>query len=123
MRRDRYSNLPRKDLELLFEFYLRKFQRIDGYWFSGVEDRFGTEQAVEINSEVWGKAGTRDAEIARRMFNVTGDGIPALIDALQKTFIAFADWEMEQVSDTHAIFRVTACYPQKARLAKRESCL
>ena len=118
MKRDRYLKLPRKDLNSLFEFYLRKLQLVDGLWFLDVEDRFGTKQATDINCNVWGKVGRRDAQRARSMLSVTGVGIPALTDALKKTYMAFADWEMIQVSDTHAIFRVTTCYPQKARIEK-----
>ena len=118
MKRDRYLELPREEMNTLFEFYLRKLQRVDGFWFLGVEERFGTKEAAEINSEVWGKVGRRDAEAARNMLGVTGVGIPPLIEALKKTYMAFADWEIVQVSDTHAVFRVTTCYPQKARIEK-----
>ena len=118
MKKDRYLKLDRQELNLLFEFFLRKIQLVDGLWFSNIEDKFGTQQAIEFNCAVWGEVGRRDAQRARDLLGVTGEGIPPLIEALQKTFMAFADWDMEQVSDAHAIFRATTCYPQKARIEK-----
>jgi len=118
LKRDRYLKLPRKDLNSLFEFYLRKLQLVDGLWFTAIEDRYGTQQAIDINCDVWSMVGRRDAQRARNMLGVTGVGIPALINALKKTYIAFVDWDMVQVSETHAIFRATTCYPQKARIEK-----
>lgn len=118
MKKDRYLSLDREGLNRLFEFNLRKIQLVDGLWFLHVEDRFGTQQAIDSNCAVWAEVGRRDARRARDMLGVRGEGIPALIEALQKTFMAFADWEMEQVSPNHAIFRATTCYPQKARVEK-----
>lgn len=114
----RYLKLDRPEMDLLFEFQLRKLQMVDGLWFLNVEERFGTEQAIEINCAVWGEVGRKDGRRARTLLGVKGEGIPALRAALQKTFIAFADWEMKDVSDTHAVFRAKTCYPQKARVLK-----
>jgi len=110
--------LPRETLDLLFEFNLRKLQMVDGLWFLGVEDRFGTEQATNIDYEVWHRIGISDARRARETFGISGDGIPALINALKMTWMAFVDWDMEQVSDSHAVFRAITCYPQKARVER-----
>ncbi|RLB03881.1 MAG: hypothetical protein DRG83_06110 [Deltaproteobacteria bacterium] len=118
MKKERYTALQREELNLLFEFYLRKLQRVDGHWFLEVERRYGTKVAAQINSEVWAKVGQGDARMAKKMFDIEGSGLTALIKALQKTFIAFADWEIEWLSKQHAVFRVTTCYPQRARAEK-----
>jgi hypothetical protein len=118
MKKDRYLDLPRDRLNTLFEFYLRKLQLVDGFWFLGVEERFGTKVAIEINSYVWAQVAKRDARRAKSILGVKGEGIPALIKALESTYMAFVDWDMVQVSDDHAIFRATTCFPQKARIEK-----
>jgi len=50
---DWLKNLPDDQLLDLFFVHIRDMWAVDGLYFLGIESRFGTESAVEIDSEVW----------------------------------------------------------------------
>ena len=120
MKRDEIAKLPKKVLVPFLEVCLRDFYLLDGLWFLGVEKRFGTEQTIDIDHEVFSQLGAIEARRIRESFNLQGEGISLFVEAakLAPGFVALFDFKVQQISPKEAIMQVTDCYSQKARLKK-----
>ncbi len=98
------------------DFLLGQYRLTDAFWFLAVEDSFGTEAAVKLNEEVWGRLGRVAAREIRRRFPLHRQGAARVLEAL-----SFYPWynivrhEMEETAHGARI-PVRHCPPQAARL-------
>jgi hypothetical protein len=117
MRLDNILDLTKKDLASLVEICRRDSRFFDGVWFMNIEDRFGFEQAMDIHCDMWGKFGEYQSKLIKRAFNLGNKPMSALVRAVNiDPAWLFWDYTMDQVSDTQALFRVTGCKAQRARV-------
>ena len=115
--------LARMSLEKLLDFFfmqIRNLWRVDGLYFLGVEQKFGTEAAKEIDAEVWRVMAKIEAKSLRKMFQIGEDvGIPTIINLLRKS-----SWALDQPFKTvklnkeEATLHIDACRTQETRLKK-----
>lgn len=112
------AKLPKEKLISLLGVCLRDLHTLDGLWFLYVEKVIGTERTIEIDRDVWARLGGIEAQRIKRGFNLPGEGLSLLCQALSLCpgFISFTEFTLKQISPKQAIFQVTTCYPQKARL-------
>lgn len=117
MNNEDLDKLPRERLLSLLRVCLANMRTMDGLWYLGVEDAFGTDAATTIDRDMWEQLARVEARRLKAAFDL-GPGIPGLISALglNPTWMAFADWSLEQPSPSEAVLRITDCYPQKARV-------
>jgi len=108
--------------ELLDFFFLqtRNLWRVDGLYFLGIEEKFGTEAATEIDAGVWQIMAKIEAKSLRRMFQVDENAdIPTILRLLQKS-----SWALDQpfktieISNSRAVLSIDRCRTQEARLKK-----
>jgi hypothetical protein len=52
-----FSQWSKKELCHYVEFLLNQCRRVDGFWFLGVENKFGYQWAIELKDEVWNRMG------------------------------------------------------------------
>jgi hypothetical protein len=52
------EKLPKETLIELIKMYSRNWHTCDGLWFSGVEERYGADKALEIDVTMWDVAET-----------------------------------------------------------------
>jgi len=71
-----------KQLREYVEFLLRQCRIAGAYWFLGVEAKYGLDVTAKLNEEVWSKIGGLAAKEIKERFGITGEGIPAVIEAL-----------------------------------------
>ena len=104
-------------IELLF-LHMRNLWAVDGLYFLGIEEKFGTEQATEIDKNVWQTMGKIEARKLKSFMNL-GNDIESLITALRTTSWALdlEDKEFE-LSENRAIIRNIKCRTQLTRLNK-----
>jgi len=111
-----FSKMPREELEEYVSFMLRQYRLVDALWFLGVEDRFGLDEAVKLNEDIWEDVAFRSAKEIKNKFKVTGSGIHAVIKALRYfPWTLITGYEIEELEDT-AMIRVPRCPPQEARV-------
>ena len=118
--REMLKNLPtEKLLDYLF-LQIRNVWRVDGLYFLGIEKRFGTEAATEIDAGVWDTMAGIEATILRKMFKVgENPDVSAIMDLLRKS-----SWALDQplktveVSKGRAVLGVDRCRTQETRLSK-----
>ena len=118
--RDMLVKMSTEQLLDYFFLQIRNLWRVDGLYFLGIERRFGTEAATEIDAGVWETMAQMEAKSLRNMFNVgENPDIPAIVDLLRKS-----SWALDQplkiieINDNRAILSIDRCRTQEARLNK-----
>jgi len=119
-----YEMTAKIPMEKLLDFFfhqIRNLWRVDGLYFLGIEEKFGTEAATEIDAGVWQIMAKIEAESLRRMFQVGENAdIPAIMNLLRKS-----SWALDQpfktikITENKAILSIDRCRTQEARLKKR----
>jgi hypothetical protein len=115
--------LAKMPLEKLLDFFflqIRNLWRVDGLYFLGIEKKFGTEAATEIDAGVWEVMAQIEARGLQKMFNVCENlDVPTIISLLRKS-----SWALDQpfktieVNDKCATLSIDRCRTQEARLNK-----
>ncbi|MEM4703564.1 MAG: DUF6125 family protein [Candidatus Bathyarchaeia archaeon] len=114
------SKMPtEKLLDYLF-LQIRNLWRVDGLYFLGIEKKFGTEAATEIDAGVWEAMAAIEAKSLKKMFNVgENPDVPTIMDLLRKS-----SWALDQpfktieVEDNRAVLSIERCRTQETRLGK-----
>jgi hypothetical protein len=110
-------------MEKLLDFFflqIRNLWRVDGLYFLGIEKKFGTEAATDVDAGVWESMAAIEAKSLQRMFKVgENPDVATIIDLLRKS-----SWALDQpfktveITNKRATLRVNKCRTQEARLAK-----
>ena len=118
--REMLAKMSMEKLLNLFFLQIRNLWRVDGLYFLGIEKKFGTEAATEIDAGVWEAMAQIEAKSLQRMFNVgENPDISTIMKLLRKS-----SWALDQpfkaieVSDKRAILSIGRCKTQEARLRK-----
>lgn len=92
----------------------------DGLWFQAVEQKFGIDTAIEIDTAAWEKFTVVEAKrIMARLGMEQGGGIPALVECLKHRLYARLNLqESLEITDTRVVFRMIDCRVQSARKRK-----
>jgi len=118
--REMLVKLPMEKLLDCFFLQIRNLWRVDGLYFLGIEKKFSTEAATEIDTSVWEVMAQIEAKSLQKIFNVgeTPD-VPTIIDLLRKS-----SWALDQpfktieVSANRATLSIDKCRTQETRLSK-----
>ncbi|MEM3825076.1 MAG: DUF6125 family protein [Candidatus Bathyarchaeia archaeon] len=118
--REMLTKMPLEKLLDLFFVQIRNLWRVDGLYFLGIEKRFNTETATEIDAEVWESMAKIEAKTLQKIFNVgENPEIPTIMNLLRNT-----SWALDQplktivVNDKQATLSIDRCRTQEARLNK-----
>jgi hypothetical protein len=118
--REMLTKMPTGKLLDYFFLQIRNLWRVDGLYFLGIEQKFGTEAATEIDAGVWEAMAKIEAKSLQRMFLVgENPDVPTIINLLRKS-----SWALDQpfktveVSEKRATLSVDKCRTQEARLSK-----
>ncbi|MGD8545551.1 MAG: DUF6125 family protein [Candidatus Bathyarchaeota archaeon] len=118
--RNMLRNLPIERLLDFFFLQIRNLWRVDGLYFLGIEDKFGTEAATKIDANVWQVMAKIEAKSLQRLFQIDGSiSISTIIGLLQKSSWALDQpFKTIQVSADSAILTVDRCRTQETRQRK-----
>lgn len=117
--REILETLPEEKLIEIMMFNNRNIWRVDGLYFLGIEDQFGTEAAAEIDAEVWNIMGTLEAKALKSILNLKDSSVDTLMHALHMT-----SWALDQhekvitVENGIGILKILNCRTQLTRLKK-----
>lgn len=113
------SSLPEEKLIDLLFMHIRNIFRVDGLYFLGIEKKFGTEVATEIDRSCWKAMAAIEAHEIGRFLGRSQFPIPDIMEALQLT-----SWSLNQshkeveVNQAKGVFRVVSCDTQLTRRRK-----
>jgi hypothetical protein len=115
--------LAKMSKEKLLDYFflqIRNLWRVDGLYFLGIEKKFGTEPATEIDAGVWEIMAAIEAKSLQKMFNVgENPDVPTIMNLLCKS-----SWALDQpfktieVTGNRAVLSINRCRTQEARLNK-----
>jgi hypothetical protein len=118
--REKLARMPLEKLLDYFFLQIRNLWRVDGVYFLGIEKKFGTEAATEIDANVWENMAVIEAKSLKKMLKIGEDpDIPTIMDVLLKS-----SWALDQpfktveVSDKRAVLTIDRCRTQETRLSK-----
>ncbi len=118
--REMLAEMPSGQLLDFFFLQIRNLWRVDGLYFLGIEKKFGTEAATEIDAGVWISMAAIEAKVLQKMFGVKENpNIPMIVGLLGRS-----SWALDQpfktiiVKDRRAVLSVDKCRTQEARLGK-----
>ncbi|MBX5329258.1 MAG: DUF6125 family protein [Candidatus Bathyarchaeota archaeon] len=118
--REMLAKMPMEKLLDYFFLEIRNLWRVDGLYFLGIEKKFGTEAATEIDAGVWETMAAIEAKSLQKMFNIgENPDVPTIIDLLRKS-----SWALDQpfktveVSSKRGTLSVDRCRTQETRLIK-----
>lgn len=109
--------MPKEKLVELLFMHMRNLWAVDGLYFLGIEDKFSTEAAAEIDRDVWEVMGKLEARRLKSALDVKGDDVPTMMNALRHT-----GWSLDledkkvAVEKNRAVFRNTNCRVQQTRI-------
>ncbi len=114
------ATMPKEKLLDYFFLQIRNLWRVDGLYFLGIEKRFGTEAATEIDAGVWETMAKIEAKSLQEMFNVTENPDVEMIMNL----LGRSSWALDQpfktvvINDERASLSIDRCRTQETRLGK-----
>jgi hypothetical protein len=118
--REMLNGIPKAKMADYFFLQVRNLWRIDGLYFLGIEKKFGTEAAAEIDAEVWEAMAGIEAKGLQKMFNVgERPDVMAILDLLRKS-----SWALDQpfktieITGRRAVLKIDRCRTQETRLNK-----
>jgi len=111
--------MPKERLLDLFFMHVRNLWRVDGLYFLGIEEKFGTDAATEIDTNCWNVMGKLEARELKNLLKIEKNDIPSPMHALLNTsWSLYPEEKQIEISSTRAMFRVTKCRTQQTRILK-----
>lgn len=105
-----HAKLDKDALLRLREAYADYIRAIDGLWYLAVKDRWGNEQAMDLDIEVWKKAMLFELRAVTGALNIHGDDVMTVLKYLQcNPWFALCDYEIEVKDDNHAMVSERNC--------------
>lgn len=112
------TTLSKQELASLAQSLSQGTYVVDGLWFQAVEQILGTEEAIKLDKQVWSVCAYQEAKRLKNVMSIP-EGLAGLVKAFNFHVMFLAtDYEVYQPSDEVAIFTVTNCKPQQARIRK-----
>jgi len=118
--RNMLAKMSKEKLLDYFFLQIRNLWRVDGLYFLGIEKKFGTEPATEIDAGVWEIMAAIEAKSLQKMFNVgENPDVSTIMNLLCKS-----SWSLDQpfktieVTGHRAVLSINRCRTQEARLNK-----
>ncbi|UCH31753.1 MAG: hypothetical protein JSV05_09760 [Candidatus Bathyarchaeota archaeon] len=113
------NSMSREELLQLFFLHIKNIWRVDGLYFLGIEEEFGTTAATQIDTYCWNIIGKLEARELRWALRIKKKDITALLQALKNSSWALYQIGKEyEASEKKGVFRVTRCRTQETRVNK-----
>jgi len=110
---------PNETLLSLFFMQIRNIWRVDGLYFQGIEQRFGTDAAAEIDTNCWKVLGKLEARELKNLLRTEKNDIPTFMHALRNTsWSLYQEEKQVETSPSKGVYRVVKCRIQETRVSK-----
>jgi hypothetical protein len=112
------SQLPKEKIPEYIFMQLRNLWSVDGLYFLGIEEAYGTKTATDIDTHVWELMGKIEARKLKEFLGITGTDIPSMMKALQ-----YSSWALDledkeiTIKKEHALIRNVRCRVQNTRVS------
>lgn len=113
------SEIPKEKIADFIFMHLRNMWAVDGLYYLGIEEEMNTETATEIDRKVWELMGKIEAKRIKKLFDIKGNDIPTVMNALR-----YSGWTLDLedkeviIEKDRGIVRNVKCRVQNTRLKK-----
>ncbi|WXG41417.1 MAG: DUF6125 family protein [Candidatus Freyarchaeum deiterrae] len=113
------QSLSKQKLVDLLSLQVGNIWRVDGFYFLGIEENFGTDAATNIDRNCWNTLAKLEARDLKELLGLKNNDLESFTTMLRATSWALYQEEKEWESKSdRVVFRVTSCRTQKARIRK-----
>jgi len=110
------KSLSKDELLKCIEMLSKNLLTLDGYWFLGIEDRYGQDVAIEIDKEAWERYAVSEARRVKAFLSITEGTLEEMERAVQLVSIAPSSAYEVARGQKGVVLIVRNCRPQTARL-------
>ena len=116
------SDIPREKIPDFIFMHLRNMWSIDGLYFLGIEEKYGTKVATEIDKDVWKIMGKIEARRLKNLFDIKDNNLSSLVKCLKLSGWALDLEDKEIIKiDNRVIISNSVCRIQNTRIQKNLS--
>ena len=114
------DDLSREDLIKLLDVFAKNWLAHDGSWFLALEEAYGMEVAIKMDTRAWERFSVAEANRIMRAFDIPENGgLPALEKALNYRLYAHINRQAAEWTEDGALeFRMIECRVQATRRRK-----
>jgi hypothetical protein len=115
------EELTKEQIFDMFLLHIRSVWAVDGLYFLGIEEKYGTEGATDIDQNVWKNMAKIEAKRLKKCLNISGNDLASMLKALRATSWSLDIESKEIIMDAEgkkAVFRNLDCRTQKTRIRK-----
>lgn len=113
------KKLTRQQLEELIEIYSKNWLAMDGLWFQAFEKKFGMDEAMESDIEVWKKFTVIEARKIKQFLGLgEHPGLEGLAEALSFRLYSNVNKDEIIIEGNTLTYRMLECRVQYARSRK-----
>lgn len=117
--REWLRELSREELIDTLFLHIRDIFAVDGLYFLGIEQEFGNDAAVEIDTRVWEDMAKIEVRRLVKTMGVSGEDIPSFMQALRSCGWSLDTEKKEiEVGENRGVYRNTKCRVQTRRAEK-----
>lgn len=115
-----FDDLSREELVKLLDIYAKNWLAHDGCWFLALEEAYGMEAAIEMDTRSWERFTVAEAKRIMRAFDLPAEGgLKTLEQALNYRLYAGVNEQQNTWIDEHTLeFRMVDCRVQSTRKRK-----
>ena len=110
------EKLPKETLIELIKIYSRNWLTLDGLWFSGVEEKFGLDEALALDVRMWQIGSRIEAKRIKELLGLNEGGLGDVLRAINFMSWAASFGYRVELSKGRAIWTCTHCPPQISRV-------
>ncbi len=116
-----FGKLNRAQLEQLLTDFAKRWLAHDGLWFQQVEQAYGLDEAIRLDTAAWERFTVLEAERIMLFLGIeSGGGLSALKEALHyRLYNLVNKQEIIEKDENRFIFRMNDCRVQSARRRKQ----
>jgi hypothetical protein len=111
------EGLSKRELLNLIKMFSKNWLTLDGLWFTLVEDKYGTNVALDLDLKMWERNASIEARRIKKDMGIEGGGIKGVLKAMQfMTWHPSMPHEYSMDGPNQAYIWVTYCRPQEGRI-------
>ena len=107
------SEIPKDKIADFILLHLRNLWAVDGLYYLGIEEKWGTEEATEIDRKVWEVMGKIEARRLKEFLGIKENDIHAMMKALR-----YSGWTLDLDNKIIVIKKNLKCRVQNTSLKK-----
>ncbi len=113
------NSIPEDKISEFIFLHLRNMWSVDGLYFLGIEERYGTDVATEIDKNVWKVMGKIEARRLKKLFDIKDTGLSGLVKCLKLSGWTLDLEDKEIIEENNrVIIRNIECRVQNTRIKK-----